>query len=204
MTTATAPRESLSIPLGDIAAAQVRIGFGGGDLTIHPARPGALVDGQFEGGVKERSFAPGHIELSPQSPGLPIVTWAPVRWDVGITTEIPIDLRLDTGANRSAIDLDAIPIRQLELHTGASDTTVRLPARGQPLVRVECGFASVVLTVPEGMAARIRGTMGLGSVTVDEKRFPRSNGEWVSPDYESASDRADITVAGGFGSIRVL
>jgi hypothetical protein len=204
MTTATAPRESLSIPLGDITAAQVRIGFGGGELTIHPARSGALVDGQFEGGVKERSMAPGHIELSPQSPGLPIVTWAPVRWDVGITTEIPIDLRLDTGANRSAIDLDAVSIRQLELHTGASDTTVRLPARGQPLVRVECGFASVVLTVPEGMAARIRGTMGLGSVTADEQRFPRSNGAWVSPDYDTARDRADITVAGGFGSIRVL
>jgi hypothetical protein len=204
MTTATTPRESISIPRGDLDAAQIRIGFGGGELNVRPAQPGALVDGQFEGGVRQQSGGPGHIELSPQSPGLPIVTWAPVHWEVGITTEIPVDLRLDTGANRSAIDLHTIPIRQLELHTGASDTTVRLPAHGQPMIRVECGFASVALTVPEGMAARIRGTMGLGAVTVDESRFPRSNGEWVSPDYETATDRADITVAGGFGSIRVL
>jgi hypothetical protein len=131
------------------------------------------------------------------------VTWAPVRWEVGVTTEIPIDLRLDTGANRSVIDLTTLRIRQLELHTGASDTTVRLPAHGQPLIRVECGFASAVLLVPEGVAAKIRGTMGLGSVTVDEARFPRATEEWVSPDYETATDRADITVAGGFGSIRV-
>lgn len=203
MTTATTPRESISIPLGSLDAAQIRIGFGGGELGIRPAARGALVDGQFEGGVKQQSGGPGRIELSPLSPGLPIVTWAPVHWEVGITTEIPIDLRLDTGANRSEIDLTAIRIRQLELHTGASDTTVRLPAGGQPVVRVECGFASAVLIVPEGMAARIRGTMGLGAVTVDESRFPRTNGEWVSPDYETATDRADITVAGGFGSIRV-
>ena len=83
---------------GDLDAAQIRIGFGGGELNLRPAQPGALVDGQFEGGVRQQSAGPGHIELSPQSPGLPIVTWAPVHWEVGITTEIPVDLRLDSAA----------------------------------------------------------------------------------------------------------
>lgn len=203
MTTATTPRESISIPLAGLTEAQVKIGFGGGELTIRPAQAGALVDGSFEGGVKQRSDGDGRIELAPRSPGLPFVTWAPVQWDIGVTAEIPIDLRLDTGANRSSIDLVGLRIRQLELHTGASETTVRLPASGRPRVRVECGFASVVLTVPDGMAAKIQGSMGLGTVTVDESRFPRAGEGWASADYETASDRVDITVAGGFGSVRV-
>jgi hypothetical protein len=60
-----------------------------------------------------------------------------------------------------------------------------------------------VLTVPDGMAAKIQGSMGLGTVTVDESRFPRTGEGWASADYETASDRVDITVAGGFGSVRV-
>jgi hypothetical protein len=203
MTTQTTPRESISIPLAGLAEAQVRIGFGGGELSIRPARPGALVDGEFEGGVIQKSTATGRIELAPRSPGLPIVTWQPVRWDVGVTAEIPIDLRLDTGANRSVIDLQSLRIQQLELHTGASDTTVRLPAHGRPRIRVECGFASVVLEVPDGVAARISGSMGLGAISVDESRFPRSRDGWASPDYDTAMDFVDITVAGGFGSVRV-
>jgi hypothetical protein len=94
-------------------------------------------------------------------------------------------------------------IRHFELHTGASDTTVRLPAGGQTSVRVECGFAQVGLEVPHGVAARIHGKISLGSTEVDETRFRRTADGWSSVDYETARDRVEISVAGGFGSVRI-
>jgi hypothetical protein len=66
---------------------------------------------------------------------------------------------------------------------------------------VECGFAKVSVEVPEGVAARIHGKMGLGALEVNQARFPRIEGGWVSPDYETAPNRVDITVEGGFGSV---
>jgi hypothetical protein len=199
MTTATSS-EALAIPLADLAEAEIRLGFGGGELTVGQAEPGMLISGSFEGGVIQRSKGPGRIQLDPVMAGRP---WRPLFWNVGLTTAIPVDLRLETGANRSVIDLSALRIRRLELHTGASDTTVRLPAAGQTVVRVACGFAQVVVEVPHGVAARIHGKVSLGSLMVDETRFPRAGDGWASADYETAANRVDIAIEGGFGSVRV-
>jgi hypothetical protein len=71
-------------------------------------------------------------------------------------------------------------------------------------VRAETGAASVVIEVPTGVAARIRSRMALGSSHVDELRFPRVTTGFESPDYATASNRADIDLRGGVGSIRVI
>jgi hypothetical protein len=203
MTTTATTIETVRVPLDDLTQAEIRVGFGGGDLTVGPAEPGVLLSGSFEGGVIQRSEGPGKLALEPLSPGRPLVTWRPVIWNMAVTTEIPVDFRLDTGANRSTIDLTSMRIRRLEIHTGASETRVRMPANGQTAARIECGFASVNLTLPEGVAARIRGTMGLGAVVVEESRFPRVTDGWASADFETSPNRMDITVSGGFGSVNV-
>jgi hypothetical protein len=71
-------------------------------------------------------------------------------------------------------------------------------------VRAESGAASLVIEVPEGVAARIRSRMGLGSSQVDERRFPRSAAGFESADYGTAANRADIDISGGVGSVRVV
>lgn len=196
--------ETLAIPLNGISEAEIRIGFGGGDLTIGKAEPQMLLIGTFDGGVIQKSVRAGKIHLEPRTPGLPLVTWQPLRWNVGVSAEIPVDLRLDSGANRSTIDLTTLRIRRLDLHTGASETTVRLPEAGQTAMRVECGLASVTVHVPQGVAARIRGSVALGSTTVDETRFPRIADGWMSSDFEVAPNRVDLQIEGGFGSVRVV
>jgi hypothetical protein len=198
-----APNESLAIPLGSLTGAALRLRFGGGELNVHPAAPGMLVAGWFEGGVVYRWTGPGSLELEPLSPGRPLVTWRPTRWDVGVTAQIPVDLRLETGANRSTVDLGWLRIRRLELHTGASESTLKLPAGGQVAVRVVCGMAGVRLEVPPSVSARIQGRLALGSVKVDEARFPRGASGWSSPDFEAAQHRVDITIEGGLGSVKV-
>lgn len=204
MITTSTPGETVEVPLGGLVEAEVRLGFGGGDLTVGQAQPHMLISGTFEGGVIQKSIGPGKLELEPVAPGRPLPVGHPLHWNVGVTAEIPVDLRLDTGGNRSTIDLTALRIRRLELNTGASDTEVRLPAAGQTSVRVACGFASVVLEVPAGVAARIRGKISLGSTNVDETRFARVGNSWMSADYETAVNRVDISIEGGFGSVRVV
>jgi hypothetical protein len=68
---------------------------------------------------------------------------------------------------------------------------------------VECGFAKVSVEVPDGVAARIHGKMGLGALEVNRARFPRTDDGWASPDFDTAANRVDITVEGGFGSVFV-
>ncbi|HEY8438771.1 MAG TPA: hypothetical protein VIK65_09190 [Candidatus Limnocylindrales bacterium] len=199
------PNEELAVPLGGASSADVRIRFGAGELVARRAQPGNLVDGSFHGGVVRRDLGPGRIELRQDTSfGMPLLDHSS-DWMVGLTGEVPLDLRLDVGAARSLLDLSDVTLRSLELHTGASETRVRLPrAAGSTAVHAETGAASLTLEVPSGVAARIRSRMGLGSTSVDESRFPRSAAGFESADYATATNRVDIDVSGGVGSVRVV
>lgn len=197
--------EALVLPLAGVTGASVRIQYGAGELTTHPASPGNLVDGQFVGGVTHRLDGPGRVELRQDvDHGVP---WLDRRfaWDVGLTAEVPLDLRVDGGATRMVLDLRELRIRSLELHTGASGTRVLLPrAAGATAVRAETGAAELVFEVPAGVAARIRSRMVLGSTQIDQGRFPPTAGGYESLDYATAQNRIDIDVQGGVGSLRVV
>ena len=199
------PVEQLVVPLGGVQEGAVRLKFGAGTLTSGRAAPGSLVDGRFEGGVVRHDRGPGRVELTQDtSYGLPWLDHSS-DWSVGLTGEVPIDLRVDTGAARAWLDLGELRVRSVELHTGASETRVRLPrAAGAMTLRADTGVASLTIEVPDGVAARIRSRMGLGSSQVDESRFPRSATGYESRDYASATNRADIDLSGGVGSVRVI
>jgi hypothetical protein len=195
--------EALSLPLQGAGDAAVKIRFGAGDLSARTAAPGQLVDGEFRGGVKHRLTGPGRVELEQDtSQGLPWLDRG-FTWTVGLTAEVPLDLRVDAGASKNVLDLRRLRLRSLELHSGASETRVVLPeAAGATSVRAETGAASLILEVPDGVAARIRTRVVLGSVQVDEFRFrPWPAAE--SLDYASAPNRVDIDVQSGVGSLRV-
>ncbi len=200
-----APTDHLALPLAGAADARVRIRFGAGELTGRTAAPGNLLDGSFEGGVRHRVHGPNQLEIEQDTAyGLPWLDHGS-HWDVGLTAEVPLDLRLDTGANRAMLDLRDLRLRTLELHTGASDTRVLLPrAAGATRVRAESGVASLALEVPAGVAARIRSRMALGSSQIDQARFPRVADGYESPDYATASNRIDIDVSAGVGSVRIV
>jgi predicted membrane protein len=76
-------------------------------------------------------------------------------------------------------------------------------AAGLTRVRAEAGAASLTFIVPAGVAARVHGTVALGSLNVDESRFPRFGNDYESTDYGSAANRVDLDINGGVGSIRV-
>jgi hypothetical protein len=197
--------ESLALPLAGAADAGVRIRFGAGNLATRPAAPGNLIDGEFVGGVIHRLVGPGRVELEQDTRyGLP---WVERRsaWTVGLSAEVPLDLKVDTGAARAVLDLGDLRVRNLDLQTGASETRVLLPrAAGATMVRAQAGAASLTLEVPVGVAARIRTRMALGSTQVDQARFPASAGGYESPDYATAQNRVDIDAQGGVGSLRVV
>ncbi len=196
--------ETLALPLDGATDAAVRIKYGAGSLTVGPAAAGQLVDGICEGGVMVRTMGRGRIELSQDTRyGLPWLDH-PSRWTIGLTTEVPIDLAVDAGASRTTLDFAEIRLRSLDLHTGASETRVRLPrAAGMTRVKANAGAASLAIEVPDGVAARIRTRMALGSAQVDQIRFPATATGYESPDFATAANRVEIDVNGGVGSFRV-
>jgi hypothetical protein len=197
--------ESLALPLDGAAEADIRIRFGAGEITTHVAAPGQLLDGSFEGGVTHQTSGKGRVELAQDTTyGLPWLDHAG-RWDVGLTAEVPLDLRLEGGASRATLDLIDLRVRNLQLQTGASETRVRLPrAAGVTSVRAESGAAALTFEIPTGVGVRIRNRMALGSTQIDEGRFPRVGDVYQSLDYVTAENRIDMDIQGGVGSLKVI
>ena len=197
--------DQVVIPLEGAADAVVRIKFGAGRLTTGRAAPGNLVDGRFDGGARHRREGANRVELGQDfAYGVPWLDHGS-DWFVGLTAEVPLDLRVETGASRAFLDLADLRVRSLDIKTGASDVRVMLPrAAGATTVKAEAGAAALVIEVPQSVAARIRSRVALGSSQIDEARFPRLGDTYQSADYGTAENRADIDVHGGVGSVRIV
>ena len=208
--------EEGSIPLEGAEGATVRVKHGAGRLMVNSsAAPGTLASGTFAHGLDARVKKLGNkldVVMQPKQRNFPDVlfpwNWVSVRgfsWDFGFTKQIPINLVFETGAAEVDLNLTDLQVKDLILRTGASSTDLRLPsAAGLTHLKVEAGAASVIIRVPEGVAARIESSAGLASVSVDQNRFPRMNGHYQSSDYEDAEHKVDIRIETGVASIEII
>ncbi|MCL6472758.1 MAG: DUF5668 domain-containing protein [Firmicutes bacterium] len=199
----------LAESLGDASRADINVNFGAGALIINPLKKS---DNLFEGDFlmkpeklvrRSGSFAEVKLRYL-QWPFLSFFSWSEDDWKVGLSTKIPLSLRLNTGASRVVANLTDNKIETLDLNTGASDVVLKLPkASGYTRVLVKGGATDIKFDVPKGVAARIKSTGTLSSLKVDEKRFPMNGSLFVSPDFDSAQNKVDIIVSAGASSITV-
>lgn len=198
--------DHLALDLEGVTDAEVRLRFGAGELRLGAGSPDKLVEGDFEGGVAANRPMPGRVELQPDTDS---GRWPwggeKLDWRIGLSPSPVLDLRFEGGASRSALDLRELRVRRLDVKTGASQTTVWLPAGGGVTsVSADAGAAQLIFHVPQGVAASIRSQMVVGATDVDQSRFPPSgSGRFESPGYASAANRVEIDVRGGMGNVTI-
>lgn len=206
--------EEVTIPLEGAGEGQIRVRHGAGVLRIDAGvDPQALLSGTFAGGLDYRADRSGGVlNVDMQVPHQGIWFFAPwqwwrgggLAWTFGLNPEIPLSLRMETGAGEANVDLTDLQVTDLRLQTGASSTRLALPAQaGHTRARIEGGAASISVRVPTGVAARIETSGGLASISVDRDRFPRQGRIYQSLDYEAAENRIDLRVEIGAGSISI-
>ena len=125
------------------------------------------------------------------------------RWDVALSPQIPLALRVNGGVGRAMLDLAALNVTALNVDAGVGNIDVTAPKSGNTTMRVNGGVGTLTITIPDGVAARIRVDGGIGSTRVNESRFPKFGGAYQSADYASATNKIDIAIDGGVGSISV-
>jgi hypothetical protein len=202
--------ENASIDLQGANSAALKINHGAGELKIHGgANSNELARGSFAGGLEYKTARNGdrlEVRMKPKKDALDFPFFGPrvqLDWDVALNSQVPLALTLNVGANQSTLDLRDLTLNDLKLETGASDTHVILPARGRYRADFDLGAASLEVTVPDGLSARIRASVGMAGVSVDETRFPRNGSYYQSPDFDDAPNAVDMTIDAGAASIKV-
>lgn len=206
----TAAMEQASIDLQGASQASLKLSHGAGRFTLGSGAPsGQLLSGTFAGGIKQTAVRSGDsldARLEAPSTAFPNLFSGRygLEWNISLNRDIPLSLKLETGASQSDLNLRDLKVTELKINTGASKTDVTLPANaGITTVRVELGAASLDMVVPEGVAGRIRAEQGVSSIEIDKARFPYMNGVYESVDYSSAQNKVDILIQAGAGRVVV-
>lgn len=204
-----------STSLDGANSARLVFKHGAGVLALRGgAGPDELYHGEFAGGVDKRLDRHGdHVDVTLQAREQDWAQWMlpwnwagrrGLDWSVRLSPAARLALEVESGASETHLDLGGLRVTELSIKTGASSTQVALPeAAGATRVKISSGAASVVVSVPPGVAARVRGSVGVGALEVDQRRFPRRDGGYESPDFDTAVNRAEIQVDSGVGSVTV-
>lgn len=202
----------VSIPIDGIQQTRLRLRHGAGRLTLSAgASPENVLEATCGGGIDYQTRREGstmNVNLRMPSNRMWVFPW---NWFPGQTDctlrfnpDIAISFDINTGASDSRLDLGDLQVSDVRLQTGASSTYLALPkSAGHTRVDVESGVASLRVSIPQNVAARIQVKGGLSGINVDTHRFPRSGGVYQSAAYDSAPDEASIHIQTGVGSVDI-
>jgi hypothetical protein len=208
--------ERATVPLEGATEASLTVRHGAGRLLMGGgAADGDLASGSFGGGLEaSRRMEAGRlvVDMRPRDRDVSHYIFGPwdrgwagaLDWDVQLNRDVPLSLRLETGASETRLSLLDLKVRDLVVKTGASSTMIDLPtAAGFTRVSVESGAASVRIHVPQGVAATINVKSALAGIHVDTARFPRAGAGYKSPEYQDAPNKVEILIETGVGSVDI-
>ena len=207
-----ATTEQLSQALGDIKSATIEINTGASSVfvTALGLDTANLMDGKFAhpentGIVKKYNVngTEGRLSLNEEGQTVTPFNASTSRWDVALYPAIPLSMRVNGGIGNANLDLGALSVPLLDINAGVGSVAVIAPKTGATKIKINGGVGSVTITIPSGVAARIRADSGLGGIRIDETRFPKSGKMYESADFASATNKIEVEVDGGVGSITI-
>jgi hypothetical protein len=197
----------ISEPLGAAARGEITIAMGVGDLSIDPLEDSdALIAGELssEGSsIRSRSSVRGDTIVYTLEHSNPVFvpfedTWA---WDLGLTTQIPVDLDSSMGVGDMDLRLDQMMLEQVHVGQGVGDVEVILPD-GDYRAEVEQAIGQIVVEVPRDVPVRLEVSHALSGLHVPSD-FENYNGDYYSPGARSADEYIHIEISQAIGSITV-
>lgn len=147
-------------------------------------------------------------------------------WLVHLNSRVITDITTYSDGGNILLNLAGMVVSRVSAETGGGNVTVIMPAQtanlnmvaktgagdvnveiggttGSGIVNASSGAGNVTVRVPDGIAARIHATSGMGKVMIDSRFTQIDDTTYQSPDYDRAADRVEITINSGAGNVSV-
>jgi hypothetical protein len=172
--------ERVTEALGSAKSATVGLDLSTMSTTIHPLSDSSeLIDAtishagrlDFETGGNEQKTV--KLGVSSNDP-----TWwfnwlasgaqEPKPWDIGLTTRVPLRLRVDASTGSTQMDLTGVQIESLTVNGSTGSLVVDLPANAQHFpFTLDASTGSTVIHVAGSTAVDMNINASTGSITID-------------------------------------
>lgn len=237
-----------SEPVGGASSATVRLDFAAGKMIVHPLTDSDNLieaDVRYFGEMEFKVSGEGDKSVRLGQKNLPSVL-APIkdllgaiknhddlRWDIGLSQHVPLDLNIHAGVGVAKLDLSDLQLKRLkidngvgetqltlpvmpaaynvEINSGVGETTINVPDGAVVHMKVNGGVGSVKIRLPESAAARVDVQGGIGSSKLPS-RFTRvkggsdfmgNSGIWETAGFALSSQQVTISYHGGVGELKI-
>ena len=204
---------ALEEPLNGVKNVDVSIDLGAGTLSIGslPETSASLVEGELRSfGISDvrtsvtRSGDYAELRLSTNGVIFDFFGNPDRLWEVRLSPMPIISIDLDTGASDLTLDLTGLNVSNLSVRGGAADIEILAPRNaGHVNIDIDVGAANVDVVIPEFVGARIDAALGLSGLSVDEARFPKTDGVYMSRDFDTAANRIELEIDAGASSVEI-
>ncbi len=167
--------EQFSEPLGDARSAQITLDLASAPTKVFALRGSAnLIDAElthigtinFEvSGEQEKTV---RLSRNVRNVNFGFGGFNQTNWDIGLSPELPIDLRIDVGSGRAGLELSDLNLSGLNLQGGSGSVELTLPASANRYeAEYDGGSGSSSLTVADRAELDLSVDVGSGSFTAD-------------------------------------
>lgn len=182
----------------ELSAGKLKLKYGAGELKLG-ATTEHWAEGRFSGLPAVSSVTEKNrklqLDLRPE-----VHAWTHWRtkqqrpvWELKLSSQLPWEIGLKTGAVKGDLNLTGIPLRQLNLKFGAGAITLKLGGNGQQtLVKIKAGASSLRIYAPTDTGLRVKLDGAVSKTNVVESGLFLVNKRYVSDNYETAAERIDL------------
>jgi hypothetical protein len=210
--------EHVSYPLDGIERASVSI-----DWTSAPGYLSALDDSPnlleadvaYRGEMAfevQRSGSEADVTLDTYLQGIPYGNLSfddsESRWDIRLSPEVTLDLRLDASSGSASFDLSRLRLSHLRINGSSGAIDLTLPSTGSFHGDLDGGSGATLLRPTSDVGLRIVLDAGSGHFDPGDRLVlisgePDGDGTWETPGFDRADNRITLNIDQGSGAIRV-
>ena len=212
--TAALTPKTTSFPLGNATAGKAEITLGAGELAIRDNAPaGTFVQATVFSSAKEwqpvvsQSMNGTTTILAMTDRGYKGKEWvavnSPNRWEILLSSQVPLDLSVAVGAGDSTLDLGPLNLNSLSVSNGAGETDVDLAGyHGMPFTGIiHNGVGDLTIRVAKNSNTCIIISQGVGDV--GNRGLVQHDEKYITDYYNPSLPATEILVEQGVGDIRV-
>jgi len=130
--------------------------------------------------------------------------WGMRSLDLNLSPLVRYDLAIDAGAIDGRLDLSELQVEHLKLNTGASKFDLIFGDNGTATeAQVNSGASNVTLEVPDSVGLRVHFSGVVSSTNFMGSGLVLANRDWVSPNYDQAKSKVDLTLSAAAGAVEL-
>jgi len=198
---------SYSEPLGNLECAKIQLDFTPGSLTVGslPSSSQNFIEVDSKARNGDRSVKADFHRLGNEGRlHLSTADEADTGWDIRLTRNIPLMMDIKSAVSSMELDLSQLEVTELRMDIDVGNYMIKMPSSaGITSVYIEADVANVEVTIPDGVAAKLKADVDLGLFKVDENRFLRRDDHYVSRNFDDAENRIELELDCDIGIVKV-